>query len=279
VPDFTTSDGCRIRYRIDGEGPPMVLTPGGREGLDALAPLVAELARHFRVLSWDRRNTGKSALWFDPGRSEQSIWADDLVALVHALEFGPAIIAGGSAGCRVSLNAVVRDPSIACSMILWSASGGAYGSQFLGFNYHVPYILAAQRGGMAAVAQTPFFADRIAENPANAAYLARFDADRFVATMKSWNASFYPREDDALAGIEGDLGTIAVPALIFAGNDDIHPAESSLALAMAIRRSQLVDSPWSGEEFMHLMSGRSAGHVFDLYPRLVAQMVEFASQL
>jgi pimeloyl-ACP methyl ester carboxylesterase len=279
MPDFITTDGCRIRYRIDGDGPRLVLTPGGREGLDALAPLVEQLADHFRVLSWDRRNTGHSALWFETERSEQTIWAADLVALVHALDFGPAIVAGGSAGCRVSLNAVLHDPDMARAMILWSASGGAYGSQFLGFNYHVPYVLAAQRGGMAAVAETPFFADRIAQNPGNAAYLANFDPERFVAVMKSWNESFYPRENEPLAGIEGDLAAITVPALIFAGNDDIHPAESSLALAMAIARSQLGESPWSGEEFMNLMSGRTPGHVFDLYPRLVPRMVAFADSI
>jgi len=163
-------------------------------------------------------------------------------------------------------------------MVLWSASGGAYGSQFLGYGYHVPYILAAQRGGMAAVAETPFFAERIAADSENAAYLAGFDPDRFVAAMKHWNESFYPREGKPLTGIEGELSTIRVPALIFEGNDDIHPAESALALAMAIEGARLVPSPWSGEEFMGVMSGRLPGRVFDLYPRLVPQIVEFADR-
>jgi pimeloyl-ACP methyl ester carboxylesterase len=161
-------------------------------------------------------------------------------------------------------------------MVLWSASGGAYGSQFLGFNYHVPYIVAAQRGGMAAVAETPFFAERIAANPANADYLACFDPEEFIAAMKVWNESFYPRAGEPLAGIEGDLHSIRVPTLIFEGNDDIHPAESALALAEAIGSARLVASPWSGEEFMGILSGRTPGAVFDLYPRLVPQIVEFA---
>jgi pimeloyl-ACP methyl ester carboxylesterase len=276
MPIHTTSDGCRLHYDIAGDGPPLVLTPGGREGRKVLAPLVAELTPHFRVLTWDRRNTGDSDLYFDPARSEQAIWAADLVEMVHALGFGPATIAGGSAGCRVSLNAVLRDATIARNMVLWSASGGAYGSQFLGFNYHVPYIVAAQRGGMAAVAGTPFFAERLAANPANVDYLATFDPDKFIATMRFWNESFYPREGEPLAGIEGDLFALHVPTLIFEGNDDIHPAEASMALAVALHDAKLVPSPWSGEEFMAILSGRTPGSVFDLYPRLAPRIVEFA---
>jgi pimeloyl-ACP methyl ester carboxylesterase len=276
MPIHVTADGCRLHYEITGEGPAMVLTPGGREGGRVLAPLVAELAKHFRVITWDRRNTGDSDLYFDRSRSEQAIWAADLVELVQALGFGPVIVAGGSAGCRVSLNTVLREPSIARAMILWSASGGAYGSQFLGFSYHVPYILAAQRGGMAAVAETPFFAERLAANPANFDYLLSLDPAEFVATMKFWNQSFYPREGQPLAGIEGDLASITAPTLIFEGNDDIHPAESSQALAAAIRSATLVPSPWSGEEFMGILTGRVPGAVFDLYPRLVPQILDFA---
>ncbi len=277
--DFLTSDNCRLVYEITGKGVPVVLTPGGREGRRVLAPLVEELARHCRVLTWDRRNTGESDLYFDLDRSEQVIWAEDLVELVQALNLAPAWIAGGSAGCRVSLNAVLREPSIARGLVLWSASGGAYGSQFLGFSYHVPYIMAAQRGGMAAVAETPFFAERIAANPQARDYLLSFDPVAFIAMMKHWNESFYPQGGEALAGIEGDLASISVPTLIFEGNDDIHPAESSRALAAAVRSATLSASPWSGGEFMDILSGRAPGTVFDLYPRLVPRILEFIEQV
>jgi pimeloyl-ACP methyl ester carboxylesterase len=273
---FTTADGCRLHYDIAGQGPPMVLTPGGREGRRVLTALSAELKKHFRLLTWDRRNTGDSDLFFDETRSEQAIWAADLAELARALDFAPAWIAGGSAGCRVSLNAVLRNPGIARGLVLWSASGGAYGSQFLGFSYHVPYIVAAQGGGMAAVAETPFFAERIANNPRNRDYLLSFDPDRFIAVMKRWNESFYPDPARPLAGIEGDLASIRAPTLIIEGNDDIHPAESSQALAKAIPGAQLVPSPWSAKTFMDLLTGKAPGTVFDLYPQLVPQIIGFA---
>ena len=80
MPIFTADDGCQLHYDITGEGPPMVLTPGGREGRRVLDALTGELAQHFRLLTWDRRNTGASDLYFDETRSEQAIWAADLAA-------------------------------------------------------------------------------------------------------------------------------------------------------------------------------------------------------
>ena len=90
-----TPEGRRIHYDIAGSGPTIVITPGGREGREVLAPLVAALSPRLRVVTWDRANTGQSDLLFDPSRSEQAIWAEDLIGLVEALELGPCVIAGG----------------------------------------------------------------------------------------------------------------------------------------------------------------------------------------
>ena len=200
MPQFTTRDGCRLEYRLRGDGPLIALTPGGREAGEAVAALADALAQRACVLTWDRRNTGAAELCFGGELSEAEFWAEDLADLIESLARGPAWLAGGSAGCRVSVISALRRPETARGLLLWSASGGAYGCQFLGFSYHVPYIMAAQAGGMAAVAQTPFFADRIAANPANEERLLALDPGEFVATLKRWNRAFYYREDSSLAG-------------------------------------------------------------------------------
>ena len=56
-------EGARIRYELHGSGPPAVVTPGGRSGLDDIALLRGELEPHLRLLDWDRRNTGRSDLY------------------------------------------------------------------------------------------------------------------------------------------------------------------------------------------------------------------------
>jgi pimeloyl-ACP methyl ester carboxylesterase len=275
MPRFTTADGCNIEYRIRGEGPLIALTPGGREPGDAITALADALAERATVLTWDRRNTGASDI-FIGGESEQEIWAHDLADLVNHLGRGPAWIAGGSAGCRVSALSVVRRPEAARGLIVWSASGGAYGCQFLGFSYHVPYIMAAQRAGMEAVAETPFFAERIARNPANRERLLKLDPERFIETMKRWNESFYYRPEQALAGVPDEgLQALRLPTLIFEGGDDIHPASVSHALASLIPQSKLLPSPWSHHDWMDRFCGRVAGSVFDFYPLLVPSILEF----
>jgi pimeloyl-ACP methyl ester carboxylesterase len=277
MPTFTTADGCRLQYRLRGEGPLIALTPGGREPGEAVSALADALARRASVLTWDRRNAGASDVFFgDDPRCEQDIWADDLADLIASLGRGPAWIAGGSAGCRVSVLTAVRRPEAARGLVLWSASGGAYGCQFLGFNYHVPYIMAAQRGGMAAVAETPFFAERIAANPENRGRLLALDPQAFVATMKHWNEAFYCRPDAALAGVDdAALRRLAMPTLIFDGNDDIHPPSVSRALAERIPGAVLSETPWTHDAWTDRFAGRTPGSVFDLYPLLAPAIFEF----
>lgn len=275
MPRFLTPDGCNLEYRIRGEGALVVLTPGGREKGEAVAALAEVLAEHACVVTWDRRNAGASDVWFG-GDSESEIWAQDLADLVMHLGRGPAWLAGGSAGCRTSVIAALRRPEIARGLILWSASGGHYASQFLGFSYHAPYIMAALGGGMTAVAAQPFWADRIAENPANRERMLAMDPAEFIAVMKRWMSAFYFRPGSDLTGATNDeLRTIALPTLLFEGNDDIHPKAVSDIVARSIPNTTYRPSPWSDADFMGRFAGSIPGSVFDLYPQLAPEILGF----
>ena len=82
-------DGTEIAYEIVGNrGPPWVITPGGRFGLDTpgIRELAEELARHGqRVVIWDRPNCGGSDVCFE-GASESVMQADKLAGLLRALD-------------------------------------------------------------------------------------------------------------------------------------------------------------------------------------------------
>ncbi len=273
---YTTRDGCTLHYDIVGNGPHIALTPGGRVGRKGLAPLVAELAKKARVLTWDRRNGGQSDVYFGGEKPESELWADDLADLMRAVGFGPAFIAGGSAGCRVSLLAALRHPEITKGLVIWSASGGPYACQVLGFSYHVPFILAAQQGGMAAVAQTPYFAECISANPENRNRLLAIPPKQFIETLKRWNTHYYYRPDSPVIGMtEDELRTIRVPTLVFEGNDDIHPREASRSVASLIPGAISTPSPWSGDEFIERYTSPDPTGVFNLYPRLAPKVLEF----
>ena len=275
---FTTHDGCRLEYRLRGKGPLIALTPGGREAGDGVSALADALAERATVLTWDRRNCGSSDVWFG-GESEQALWADDLSDLITHLGMGPAWLAGGSAGCRVSVLSALRRPATARGLLLWSASGGQYSCQFLGFNYHAPYIMAAERAGMAAVAETPFFADRIARNPHNRERILAQDPVTFAETLKRWNHAFFYDPNAALAGVpDAALRTLTIPTLIVAGNDDVHPPSVSDAMARLLPHAKAIPSPWTNDDWLDKFTGRKGGSVFDLYPLLVPALVNFTSK-
>ncbi|MBW8826022.1 MAG: alpha/beta hydrolase [Acidobacteria bacterium] len=270
----TVGDG-RIRYRLSGDGPPAVLTPGGRLGMDDLAAMAAALRPHFRLLEWDRRNTGQSDLWFGEG-SEQRRWADDLAALLDHVKLAPAWLLGGSAGSRVSYITAARHPVQVRGLVVWSVSGGPYASQNLGHDYHRPFIDAAIRGGMAGVAATPFFAARLAVNPDAESHLLATEPELFIAAMRRWNEDFFAQPGASLpSASDAELRSIRCPTLIFEGNDDFHPAAAAEALHRLVPGAVLAPLPWTGEEFMFRQLGRVEGTIFDLYPQLLPAILEY----
>jgi pimeloyl-ACP methyl ester carboxylesterase len=274
-------EGCTLHYELMGSGPLLALTPGGRAAKEALLPLAQVLAGRCRVLLWDRRNTGASDLWLGTDRSEQEVWADDLAELLKRLGQAPAYIGGGSAGTRVSLLTVVRHPEAVRGLVLWSASGGPFAAQVLGYDYHVPFIRAAEAGGMEAVAKTPFFAERIAANPGNRARLLAQDPATFADVMRAWNAFFYHRPGMPVQGVtEAQLRAISVPTLAFEGNDDIHSREASDALARLVPGVEMAACPWSRDEFTAYYTGRRQGGIMQsLYPRMAPRILAFLEKL
>lgn len=273
-------NGCAIHYELLGTGPSLVLTPGGRGGMDFVRPLAQRLAARHRVLIWDRRNCGKSDLWFGASPSEQEIWADDLAYLLRALDLAPAVVTGGSAGARLSLVTALRHPEVVRALALWSVSGGPYACQVLGYDYHVPFIKAAEAGGMEAVAKTPFFAERIAMNSGNRARLLAVNPADFIGVIHRWNTFFYHRHDCPVIGItHRELATVLAPTLVFAGNDDIHPASASDAIARACPNVTAAPPAWSREEFTAKITGVVPGGVMSLWERVAPTVLAFTAKL
>jgi pimeloyl-ACP methyl ester carboxylesterase len=221
----TAIRGVKLVYEVLGKsGPWVTISPGGRRGLAsdrALGALLAEAG--FRVLVYDRRNTGASEIGF-PGESESHEQAEDLLALLNALGTGPAYIAGCSSGSRLSLLLALHHPEAVKALLLWRVTGGEYAAKRLAFNYYEQFIAAAEQGGIDAVVKTEHFGAMIAANPANRKILEGMGADAFLAAMKRWLAGFHKGSSHPVAGITPDeMRRITLPTLIIPGNDRIHP--------------------------------------------------------
>src|SRR6516225_1623096 len=187
-----TIRGVDINYEVLGErGPWVALQPGGRRGLIGVKSLAEKIAEAgCRVLVYDRRNCGASAVSFDGGNSENEIWAADLHALLSELDALPTYIGGSSSGCRLALLAALRHPADVRGLLLWRVTGGAYAAERLVQNYYTQFIDAVRQGGMEAVCRTEHFSELIANNPANRARLLAIDPQRFIAVMEEWRRAF-----------------------------------------------------------------------------------------
>ena len=220
--------GVEINYEVLGEpGPWVALQPGGRRGLEGVKPLGQKLAEAGnRVLVYDRRNCGASAISFDGGDSENEVWVADLHELLLQLDALPAFIGGSSSGCRLALLAALRHPADVRGLLLWRVTGGAFAGKRLVENYYTQFIEAAQRGGLEAVCRTEHFAALIASNPANRERLLSMGVERFIGAMNAWRQSFNEGADHPVIGLSpAELRSMMMPACIIPGNDRTHPRE------------------------------------------------------
>lgn len=241
--------GVTLNYEILGKsGPWVALSPGGRRPMAGVRTLAERFAAAgYRVLIHDRRNCGASDVSIEgeapEGQaSEYEIWADDLHALLQQHDAEPAIVGGGSSGCRLSLLLALRYPKAVRALLLWRVTGGRFACERLAENYYGQYIKAAKAGGMAAVCATEHWAERIRDRLANRERLMKMDVDRFVAVMDHWRQYFLAGADLPVIGCtEAQLKSIAVPTIIIPGNDRTHGHAVGQAAHRLIPQSELVD--------------------------------------
>ncbi|MFS2107714.1 alpha/beta fold hydrolase [Ralstonia sp. Ralssp135] len=94
---ITTQDGTRIFYKDWGSGKPVVFSHGWPLNADAWdAQMLFLVQKGFRVIAHDRRGHGRSD---QPSRgNDMNTYADDLAALLDALDIQGATLVGHSTG-------------------------------------------------------------------------------------------------------------------------------------------------------------------------------------
>ncbi len=245
-------NGATIRFEERGKGVPVVLTPGGRWGGYVMNAVATELAKHCRVITWDRPNTdGGSSVAIEGAESEADLWADLLAALIGKLGLGPCYV-GEYAGCRTTPLLCFKRPDLVRGLMLAWPSGGEVPAERLPRNMHRPYIRAALRGGMAAVAETPMYAASIRLNPSNRERLLAMEPLAFARQMAFWEAFFTTSADLPTAGCHLDdaqWASIRLPAMVTGGADPIHPTEAAQRIHGLLSNSRYHDPVVSPEEW------------------------------
>lgn len=234
--------GIDMNYQVLGSaGPWVALSPGGRGDIGRIQFQAGKLAElGYRVVIFDRRNTGASDVVIDGDGSEYEIWADDVHELLNQLGALPAIVGGSSSGCRTALLFALRHPESVRALLLWRVTGGRFACERLAEEYYGQFITAAQKGGMAAVCEMEHWQERIAARPQNRDALMKMDPQQFIRVMSRWREYFLKGADLPVIGAtEADLRSIKAPACIVPGNDLTHGQKTGETLGRLLPNSEV----------------------------------------
>ena len=99
-------NGTRLYYELQGEGPALALVHGSWGDATSWQLLLPHLPDSYRVLIYDRRGHSRSEA--PPGQGSVHEDADDLAALLEALELAPAHVVANSYGANVALRLAAK---------------------------------------------------------------------------------------------------------------------------------------------------------------------------
>ncbi|NKY87336.1 alpha/beta hydrolase [Nocardia veterana] len=102
--------GATIYYEVRGDGPLLLLIPGGGGDAGVFDELVQVLASSFTVTAFDPRGYSRSLLDNGPEDQHVAVQADDAARLLAHLTDEPAVVLGTSSGAIVGLDLLARYP-------------------------------------------------------------------------------------------------------------------------------------------------------------------------
>ncbi len=206
--------------------------------------------------------------------------ADVLAGLLRELGLAPAVIFGGSGGARVSLLAAARHPDIASRLAMVWICGGVYGLMLLAVHYCGESIRAAWGGGMESVAELPEWSEVIERNPGtgNASSISIHGSS---SAPSSSGCSPTALTRHTVPGLPDALGArfgASHPCLPeWHHRRPPHPGDLRTG-GRTHPGSRLVAPPWGDDEWNERgeAARNGTGHLFERWPLLVPQLLEFA---
>ncbi len=235
---FTTGDGCRIAYRLDGPtgAPTLVLSNSIGTSFHMWDGEMAELTKSFRVLRYDHRGHGGSDA--PPGAYSFDRMGRDVIELLDMLEIERAHFLGLSLGGFVGQWMGVFAAHRIDRLVL------ANTSPYLGppsrFEQQIQAVLRAE--DMSATAATflaNWFPNEMLQR--NAAEIAPFRETLLAMRPQGFAGCFGALRDADMRPI---LQLVSAPTLVIVGDHDkVTLPEHGEQIASAIRDAKLVRLP------------------------------------
>jgi pimeloyl-ACP methyl ester carboxylesterase len=213
--DMATVNGTHLYYEQAGSGHPLVLIHGFTLNTQMWEDQFSVFAQHYRVIRYDRRGSGQSAMPTEEPFTE----VDDLRALLDALEVNHAFVLGLSSGGRVAIDFALTYPERTYALVLVDpALGGWHWSE--DFSQFMRGLEIAARTHSVEMARErwlthPLFLP-VRERPEQAERLAQI-----VASYSGWAWLHASSERDADLPTPRPLERISVPTLLVMGERDI----------------------------------------------------------
>jgi pimeloyl-ACP methyl ester carboxylesterase len=102
--------GARLHYEVRGSGP-LLLVIGSPMPAAAFTPVAHALASDHTVVTYDPRGLAASTIDDPTQDATPDLRADDVAAIIEALDAGPADVFGSSGGAVTGLALVTRHPN------------------------------------------------------------------------------------------------------------------------------------------------------------------------
>jgi len=262
--------GCRLAYRVDGSGPPLVMIQGvGAQGTSP-NPQIERLAKHYACLSFDNRGIGASQPVGGPLTSTQM--AKDTLALMDRRGWPSAHIVGHSFGSIVALQVALLNKARVRSLSLLCAF--ARGEDAVDLSVRLIWIIVRLRHAPRKIRRQAFL--ELVLPPGHPELHSEKMAARISAIVGHDVAEMPPitsqqvkamRKSDVTSRLHELAG---IPTLVINGGKDmIARPELGRALAAGIPGARYVEIPEAGHSLPIIDPDRCAGIVLEHLGKVV----------
>lgn len=212
-----------LNYEFRGTGDGLVLIHGFSDNLGVWHNQVPVFSKHYQVLTYDFRGHGRTRT--PDGEMTMAMHADDLAALLNAVEIERACVLGHSMGGRIALEFVLKYPERSAGLVMANMSAPSMGVTMSGkqaelSEKHVRMVTRLSESG-----DIEAITDELAAKSLSRAFQEQHPeiCRKYKELKKQNDPKHYPALIQAMIkamAMPPDLTLVACPALLIAGEHD-----------------------------------------------------------